>query len=280
MNDRSGLLTLAAYLSVAMVIMVVAAVGILKYGAPDPMAGLDTLPADPVPELAPSPFELPASSPTGSAEAGFEQQRLRLLESMLAEKTVRLRELSQSLMQQNAQYEDLKRRYDDAWLIAAESFAQPQEALPTAGATGAGAIDPTADDDRSRLEAQLAMARDVHEVTLRDLESLQNELTRVYEELERTRDEAGRESSSRLQEALTLEAATASVILRIGKDAVPALREALSHNSPIVRRWAATALGGIGPDAGDAVEALTETLTDSDPNVRRAAKTALDAIER
>jgi HEAT repeat protein len=124
------------------------------------------------------------------------------------------------------------------------------------------------------------MARAVHETTVSDLETLQDELTRAYEELGHTKEEAGRESTTRLREALVLEAATADVLLRIGKDAVPALKEALTHDSPIVRRWAATALGAIGTDAGDAVLALTEALADADPGVRRAAKAALDAIER
>ncbi len=183
------------------------------------------------------------------------------------------------LKQQNEEYEDLKRQYDDAMLVAVQSLSQPSETTTTAVESDPNAPS-SSDSDRSRLEAQLSMARAVHEATVSDLETLQDELARVYEELGQTREEAGRESSNRLREALVLEAATASVMLRVGKDAVPALKEALTHNSPIVRRWAASVLGGIGPDAGDAVVALTEALADPDPSVRRAAKTALDAIER
>ncbi len=277
MNDRSGLLTLATYLTAAAAIAVVACLGIFKYGVPSPLQGMDTIPADPVPEFAVAHLDLaPQGSP--SAASGFDQHRVRILESMLADKTRRLQELSQLLALQQQEYENLKRRYDDAMMVAFESLSQPSKA-PAAGESAANS-DSSSPDDQSRLEAQLAMARAVHETTVSDLETLQDELTRAYEELGHTKEEAGRESTTRLREALALEAATADVLLRIGKDAVPALKEALTHDSPIVRRWAATALGAIGTDAGDAVLALTEALADADPGVRRAAKAALDAIER
>ena len=51
-------------------------------------------------------------------------------------------------------------------------------------------------------------------------------------------------SPERLREALVLEAAAAEMLLRGGRDSVPALREALNHANPIVRRFAATVLGG------------------------------------
>jgi HEAT repeat protein len=61
---------------------------------------------------------------------------------------------------------------------------------------------------------------------------------------------------------------------------VPSLRDALNHASPIVRRWAATVLGGMGSDAEDAIPALTEALSDTDPEVRAAVQSALESIER
>ena len=72
----------------------------------------------------------------------------------------------------------------------------------------------------------------------------------------------------------------AHALQRIGRNSVPALREALNHSSPMVRRWAATVLGGIGSDAEEAIPTLTETLSDREPTVRDAARTALEAIER
>ena len=59
-----------------------------------------------------------------------------------------------------------------------------------------------------------------------------------------------------------------------------ALRELAMRSYPVVRRWAATVLGGMGAAAGEAVEPLRIALTDPDPKVARAAKAALDMIER
>jgi len=52
----------------------------------------------------------------------------------------------------------------------------------------------------------------------------------------------------------------------------------LTHSSPEVRQWCATALRGLGPDARDAVGPLTDALDDSDNGVRQAAVDALGKI--
>ncbi len=281
MNDRTGLITLAAYMTAATAIVVVACLAIFSYGVSSPLSGLDPIPAEPVPEFAATTYEIPPSDATSSTAAAVDQQRIRVLEGLLAEKTQRLRKLSQSLMKQNKEYEDLNRRYEDAVYLASQTLGAPAATnTPAASSKPESAPTSQSEVERTQLEGQLAMARAVHEATLNDLEMLEDELTRVYDELGQTREEADQEATNRLREALVLEAATAGVMLRVGKDAVPALKDAMNHNSPIVRRWAATVLGGIGADAGDAVTVLTEALTDPDPSVRRAARTALDAIER
>jgi HEAT repeat protein len=63
-----------------------------------------------------------------------------------------------------------------------------------------------------------------------------------------------------------------------GKEAVPALIEALKSPDWKVRRSAADALAGIGPDAADAVPALSETMKDLNAWVREGAAGALGKI--
>jgi hypothetical protein len=61
------------------------------------------------------------------------------------------------------------------------------------------------------------------------------------------------------------------------KSAVPVLLQALKGD-PFVARAAATALGGIGPEAREAVPALLEALRGSDPSLTATAAKALGAI--
>ena len=124
------------------------------------------------------------------------------------------------------------------------------------------------------------LARVVHDALVSDVEALQDELDRAYEQMAKLRDDADLAATNQLRDVLALEAASAEILLRLGRDAVPALIEALADTNPVVRRWAASALGGMGQDAGDAIGALTEAASDPDQDVRRAAKAALDAIAR
>jgi HEAT repeat protein len=63
-----------------------------------------------------------------------------------------------------------------------------------------------------------------------------------------------------------------------GKEAVPALVGTLKDSDMGVRRYAALALGRIGPGACEAVPALAVALRDSDGDVRYAAAGALGRI--
>ena len=68
-------------------------------------------------------------------------------------------------------------------------------------------------------------------------------------------------------------------IIAIGSPAAPALTVALSDTNPEIRRWAATVLGRMGPDATAAVDSLRQALRDTDADVAQAARQALDQIE-
>src|SRR5262249_27041180 len=65
---------------------------------------------------------------------------------------------------------------------------------------------------------------------------------------------------------------------RIGKSAIPGLREALRGTSVGERETAACALGHIGPDAKDAVPDLILALSDPNERVRHEAAAALGKI--
>ncbi len=90
-----------------------------------------------------------------------------------------------------------------------------------------------------------------------------------------------------LEHATSLEAALENQHLRLVQAArrvasqesaerlVPVLIEELSSPYPEVRRWAASVLEALGPEAQPAIERLTELLQDPDQQVRRAAEAAL-----
>jgi hypothetical protein len=274
------LITLAAYLTATMLIALAALVGIFRYSTSSRLATLPPITTESAPGLAVAHLDRVHKSDTiGTATSSVEVQRIRVLESMLEEKTQRLRQQSEQLKAKTAEYEDLRARYDETVLLAVDSLEHRVDAKavaeqPADEEVAAAATDPAV------LEAELTAAGVVHESLVADLASLQEELARAYSNMAQLKEAKDQETSERLREAQILEAAAANVLLRVGRESVPALRDALSHASPAVRRWAATVLGGIGPDAEEAVPALTETLSDRDPGVREAARSALEAIER
>ncbi len=304
MNDRIGLLTLAAYMTATMVVVVAAFWGIMQYTITARVPSLDSLPAEATPHLATSGVpQLPEDRPTAVSDvSGLDRQRVRFLESMLADKSKLIRQQAAEIAQQAADIEELRQRYDETMLMALESLqddatddaqrkvqdgaSSPAEKTLVAAGKAEKRVDKRARNadvaslSPEQAEAELMLARAVHDALVSDLESLQNELDKVYEQLEKAHDAASNASSDQLKDTLVLEDITAGVIAQTGRDAVPGLIAALAHSNPVVRHWAAVALTELGPDGEDATQALAEALTDSNPDVRRAAKAALDAIER
>ncbi len=68
---------------------------------------------------------------------------------------------------------------------------------------------------------------------------------------------------------------TLEALRRMGKNAVPALQQALGSSDVIVRRRAAAVLGNIGEDAKEAIPQLINSLKDFDSEVRSLAAEAL-----
>lgn len=280
MDGRNGLVTLAAYLTATVVISAAAFYGVFRYSLSQRLDDLRLEEPTGPPALATMPVSrAEANAVLRSTTSSAEQQRIRMLEALLSEKTEKLREKASEFEAKSAAYRELQARYDEAVLVAIDTLAQDVEAErekqnQASKAEGATPTDP------QKLEAELKAADLVHESLVSDLTALQDELERAYVDMDEIKDSAAREISERLREALTLEAAAADMLQRGGAESVPALREALNDANPIVRRFAATVLGGIGPAAAEAIPALNEALTDREAIVRDAARAALNAIEK
>lgn len=282
MEGRNGLLTLAVYLTVTTLIAVAVFVGILRYGPSQPVTALPV--ADPLPELAvaqrQTPVEPPAVTPTATGR-GMDQQRLRLLETMLEEKTHRLQSQTQQLDQRTAELAELQARYDEVVALMLDAFSHGVDPGHDSDASQqAGASDPDAAPSAEALAAELAAAREAHQALAEDITVLQDGLVLAQRELADLREMRERERSEHVREQQMLEAAAASVLMRVGAESVPALSDLLDHPLPSVRRWAALMLSSLGPDAYEAVPALRTALSDNDALVRAAVQAALSAIER
>lgn len=64
------------------------------------------------------------------------------------------------------------------------------------------------------------------------------------------------------------------------QESIPFLVQALSHDDPVLRAFAAEQLGALGSRADSALPALKKALADESPEVRRAAEVALRRVEQ
>ncbi len=277
LSDRSGLLTLAAYSTAAMLIALVALLGIFRFGAVERVSSLEPLPIAPSPQPAAADAHTvrrPAEVPGGPSRA---EQRVQMLEAMLAEKSDLLRRQAQQISRQSGDLADLRRQYENAMFII--EGLQPSGAEPsgnTAGSNDAGVeptdqtpSEPLSPEQVHDLQAELVLAHAVHDALVEDLDALQAELEQAYVRIGQLRVEGDVKSTNDLRDALALEAAAANIVVRLGQDAVTPLIEYLQHDNPVVRRWAATVLGSLGTQATDAVSGLTACLRDPNVDVQR-----------
>jgi DNA repair exonuclease SbcCD ATPase subunit len=282
-ESRNGLLTLAVYLTATALIVLAALLAIVRYGTAQRMAALPLATPDPLPELAVTQRNMSAdrAAPTRPAgNRGMDQQRQHLLETMLDERTRRLQSQAQQLEQRTAELAELRARYDEVAALVLDALShsagERSEEAGKAGAAGGSDVPPGPET----LAAELSRAREAHLSLAGDLALVQEDLATTQRELLDLRALRDRERTDHARELQMLEAAATSVLTRVGPESVPALRDLLNHPLPAVRRWAATMLGGLGPDAYEAVAALSEALSDNDASVRSAAQAALAAIER
>ena len=278
MEGKNGLWALGAYLAVALAILVAVAVGILRYTTITTVASIR-------PIVPPPPGEMAVAiwSPRPDHPARFTPMRPRSSASgcwkpwsKTAERAARRQaELLQTKM---AELEELQARYDamvamtlEAWAVLRNPMNRQSGRMPCRMAR----------IGMPRCSAKLDLARAVHESLVSELDALQGELARAYQEIERLKVAQPPRTEGPSAEVRLVETISGNVLSRIGKDAVPPLCEALLDADPIVRRWAANVLGRIGPDAGEAVTSLAAlALADADSSVQAAVQGALLAIER
>lgn len=220
------------------------------------------------------------SSPRQRDPAHEEARTIKRLRELLDRQTETLRrqidelhETKSAYAETKAEYEQLRAdferlRQQNDWQLASvvtdilqnpgsAIAGTPSTADAEPSAAGAGGNGPTL--------ADVAQASDT-------------ELAEAEWELTQSRERVAELELSLLHE-LERSAKATEAIVATGAAAVPALISVLSDPEPELRRWAATVLGRIGPDAVDAVDSLRQTLRDSDADVVRAARLALDQIE-
>jgi hypothetical protein len=202
---------------------------------------------------------------------------MRELQASLAATRSKLDKNTAALNQKSAECRALQQELDRSFALLLNLL----EGETDEPGSKAVAVNPT----RERLEAELARLKEslgrsdlLESDRERQLAELQVELIQADIELAMIQAEAGRELEVLASEKRALEATTAAIIGRCGMVAVPWLVDLLTDERVEIRRWAARALGAVGPDAQDASFVLQELLIDPDEEVRTLAEQALVAI--
>ncbi len=138
---------------------------------------------------------------------------------------------------------------------------------------------------RSELQEQLGLLRvELQRMSTEwqeqasQLEELRTALIDSETRIEELRLAAEDELVAMDEEREDLATALRETVAATGSEFVPALTELAKDRRPIVRAWAASALGRIGIDAAESAPTLLELLGDRDDRVRAAAQQALEAI--
>ena len=220
---------------------------------------------------------LPSTSPSSgekiSLEAGipsrsdnFDNPHLDLLRTQIERLTDRVSRLSDLLEKKSTEYNALKADHDHnaeilRELLATERDSAERKAVVNEIKTETAKTESTT-DPLAELNAQLRELR--ADLAAMEKQAAQDEL-HIFDLEDRKR---------------ILQSAASAALVRSGAAAAPALADLLSDRNPEIRRWAATVLGEIGPDAASVGDALHEALSDSDEDVQIAARKALRRIER
>ncbi len=183
------------------------------------------------------------ASPTVTLSArgeGFSNPRVDLLRTQVDRLSVRLNRLSELLEQKTADYDALKAEFDHNNELLADLLTLEQKP-----AVRKPDLKPLA-EEADKADAATAM-----------IDKLNAELREARTELATLEKDAalGELQIFELQERNRyVESAASDALVRAGAAAVPALSDLLSDRHAEIRRWAATLLGEIGPDAHAAVD--------------------------
>jgi HEAT repeat protein len=175
--------------------------------------------------------------------------------------SARLDRLSELLEQKTADYDALKAEFDKSTQLINELLTPENPSITPKPAEAEAEKTPTAEQMLAQLNAELRETR--AELAALEKDAAASELHIL--ELE---------DQQRIHQT-----AAARALVRAGSAAAPALADLLSDRRPEIRRWAATMLGEIGPDASSAVDALRDAFSDPDEDVGIAARRAVRRIE-
>ncbi len=292
MDAQNRSLTWVVCLGAALILVVVASLGMAFYGRG---VGLRDRLARETAEISSSPGgrgtylrrEALTQQEFLAAQSAAEAEHLR---QSLDEKTRLLEERTALLKQRSTEYLKLKQQFDEASALLLQLLTDAQtRKAPNASnvppAEDAGEL-PTADEEPilvvtpeevARMREDLNRAQILEAGLAAEVDLLQAEVLAAESEIARLQQEARTQAEQLLADERQLREVAEAALVRLGEPAVPLLVEALRDESPEVRRWAALVLADMGP-APAAIAPLMDALNDSDEEVRAAAAQALRAI--
>jgi HEAT repeat protein len=207
-----------------------------------------------------------------------QRAQIERLQRLLDQKTALLDRKTSLLNEKTAEQLALQAELDGAIDLLEVLAAQLafQEEVPRSTNSGNNQLK----TEVERLRADSDKSRAVAEEKQAELDLLMMELAVTDEEITQLEQESQQELELLLEERNTFETIVATAFAQLGEQAVTVLVNYLEHAQPDVRRWAAMALGEVGPAARDAIPPLLDALRDDDADVREAARQAIEKIDR
>ena len=278
MDMDNRLAAALAYVVVACMLGAIAFVGIGYYSATRDGHGL--LEADSTGGTAPEAGgrKPPRGTPRGAHVDRLFAQRsqIRRLQALLDQKTKLLEKKTALLEQKTAEQAALKKELDEA--IELLEMLAAQNAQEVASSPEDEEANGELQENLERLKKQRKAAETQGQEQEAELKTLIDDLATTDQEISLLKQQTELEFNVLEAEKEALEAVATQMLVNIGAEAVPLLVEQLASPRADIRRWAATVLGQMGPDATEAIPPLISLLSDPDPRVRTAAQHALDLI--
>lgn len=276
MDNANRLLAVAAYITCGVIVGFCAYAGFHQYQASLGKEG------DDLPQASPADSRPYTSRIGGDEIVGprisqiyAQREQIQRLQSLLSQKTELLERKTKLLNEKTEEQLRLQKGMETAidLLLMLSSQVTADDGMPL-GSTPVAV--PTEDLTRLREQWEESLTSSGRQQEQLDL--LGQELLETDETINELQRQTELEVATLMAEQSFFESTTADFVARIGESAVPDLIVMLSDEQPLIRAWAATTLGRIGPKAQEAVPSLGELLSDADPHVRASAQTSLDII--
>jgi HEAT repeat protein len=207
-----------------------------------------------------------------------QRAQIQRLQRLLDQKTELLDRKTSLLNEKTAEQRALQAELDDA--IDLLEVLATELALQDNASTRPDSDGGQLKTEVQRLRSDSEKSRAVAQEQQAELEMLMMELAVTDQEIRELELESQQELALLLEEKNTFERIVATAVAQLGDQAIPILVSYLGHEQPDIRRWAAMALGEIGPSARDAIPPLLDALHDENAGVRDAVRQAVDRIDR